>query len=257
VKKSVAQLANEIEYIHDHMDNDERHICQGSANSAPVIRETLDVSILRHSIAAAIGGTVPSNHVRNGADSEVLQFASAPVKAPPEEEDEVDAIPESKESHAKERRPRSSEDRSMHTDDLLSRSRNRSSLSRTTELRNPRYASSPEHARAILASERARRILESPYLTKGIDPIPNEMEIQSFSKSCSTHRRGGIDIKRIPGVADHIDRRRKPPRKRVAEPEVVILPNPPSVTPSFIKVSGILTTEISEILERVNEDVPM
>jgi hypothetical protein len=264
VKKSVAQLSNEIEYIYDHMDDDERLGYQASPKLSAETREPLDVTILRHSIAAAIGRTVPSVQENDTSGSEVLQFSdhehhesASDLKAIIEEEDEPHHISDSQKHDAKERPRPTSKDRSMRMEDVLSSSRNRSTLSRTGELRNSRCPRSPEHDRAMMASEKARRIIESPYFTKSIGDIPNPREVQSFGTTRATRSGRKIDIKQIPGVVDHIERLKKTPPTPPPEFEAVILPNPPGVTPSFTKISGILTSEISDILVHVNEEVPV
>jgi hypothetical protein len=241
------------------MEDDELGLYQHSSASQQANPEPLDVSILRHSIAAALG-TPPADH---SSDSEVLQFSDnpSPEKSRPDD-DHRERPPLDPKSSDEKRRSRSlrlsakldkteSQDRSLRVEDMTSITPNRSLY--RPEMTSSGYFRDTEYTKALWASEKAKRILESPYLTKKRD-ILSESGL-SFGTPRQTRKVGRVDISDIRGVSDHVERLKKPPPKPEPEPDFVILPNPPDITPSFKKVSTILTTEIDDIIGI--EDVPM
>jgi hypothetical protein len=58
-----------------------------------------------------------------------------------------------------------------------------------------------------------------------------------------------VDLLSIPGVVEHITRRKKqPPPPEPPTPDIVVLPNPPSLTPSILRITRRLNAEIDRIL---------
>ncbi|OHS92682.1 hypothetical protein TRFO_41009 [Tritrichomonas foetus] len=132
-----------------------------------------------------------------------------------------------------------------------------------------------EMERAIQASEKARKILESPYMTKSrrIRAAPPtspsisfyRSQLSSNSSNLNTHRFAKSpspkkELMEINGVSDHLRRMRRihliesPPNIEEDRPDVV-LPNRPVITPNMHQLSDLYSREIDDIHSEINHSL--
>jgi hypothetical protein len=227
------------------MDDDDFVLYGQESTFAREKTEPLDVSILRHSIAAAVS---PVSVAELSSDSEVVRFSG-------EKTEEEETRPVGTRSKTQQLDKTELKDRSLRVSEITSSTPDRSTLFRS-QMTSTGYFRDTEHTRALRASEKAKRILESPYLTKKRDILSDGGS--GFSTPRKSPSVGRVDISQIHGVTEHIERIRKSPAKPEPQPEeFIILPNPPDLTPSFRKVSTILVTEMDEIIQSAQDDTPL
>ena len=258
VQKSLSELDDEINSLQEALDDDE--LSQYNQTMKRGVRsrdEPINVSILRESIAVAVGEDEEENETTE--EFEVGDDDRGSREFGMSEQDE-----ERRNTMLRLSLYRSS--RSFNIDDLMSGSpRKPKTLSKMD--RHGNFVRN-EYTRAVEAAERAKERLNSPFLTKRVPGVT--IAERAFS---GTEMEGTTDEVSLNDTRSYYMRMRslKPPRakgtrtfletRKVKKKEEekanleVVLPDPPLVTPSCYEMCGILNHEIDGILAEVDRTV--
>ena len=255
VKKSISQLTDEINSLQDVLD-DEAAQYRSLTRRQTSHSEPINVSILRESIAAAVGEEEDEETTEEfgvGDDDRLLRDIGL------SEQDE-----ERRNSMLRLSLYRST--RSFNIDELMSGSPQRpKTLSKMDKhgnfVRN-------EYTRAVEAAEKARERLNSPFITRRGPGVTiaerafsgTELEGTTDEVTMNDTRSYYMRMKNLhPGPAKGTrafleSRKVKKTEEKKGSLEVV-LPDPPLVTPSCVEVCGVLSHEIDGILAEVDRTV--